>query len=210
MITATNSGTNYVPIAAGTYLARCFAMIQIGTIPVEYNGEIKQQNKVRISWELPTELKEFKEGEGEKPLTISKEFTLSMHEKSTLRHFLESWRGKGFTEAEANNFDVTKLLGKECMLSVIHKDKKVGTGVYAVILSVSTLPKGMTAPPQINLNFEFSFDNFNEATFLQLPDFIKDKMKQSMEYKALKNPQDNEINSECPEPIPQDTDDLPF
>jgi hypothetical protein len=46
---------------------------------------------------------------------ISKEFTLSMHEKSTLRQFLESWRGKAFTEKEALSFDVTALIGKPCL-----------------------------------------------------------------------------------------------
>lgn len=208
-IIATNEGGNYTPIEAGTYAARCFSMIHIGTIPVEYQGEIKQQNKVRISWELPTELKEFKEGEGQKPLVISKEFTLSMHEKSNLRHFLESWRGKGFTDDEAKGFDISKLLGKECMLSIIHKPKNTGGGVYATISSVSTLPKGLVVPPQINQTFEFAYDNFTNERFLALPDFIKDKMKQSQEFKLIANPEVTEIQNNDFHTEGNDSD-LPF
>lgn len=207
-INATNEGNNFFLVEAGTYAARCYSMIHIGTIPVEFQNEIKQQNKVRITWELPTELREFKEGEGEKPIAISKEFTLSMHEKSTLRHFLESWRGKGFTEQEAKCFDITKLLGKECMLSIIHKQKPASVNNYAVISSVSTLPKGMTVPAQINPSFEFSYDNFDEDKFSKLPDFIKDKMKQSVEYKKIANPQEAEIPDNSN--INPNTDDLPF
>ena len=118
-ITATNEGGgNYAPLEAGTYPARCYSMVHIGTIQEEFQGEKKTMNKVRISWELPTELKEFKQGEGEKPYVLSKEFTLSLHEKSSLRAFLKSWRGKDFTEEEAKSFDVTKLLGVTCMLSL--------------------------------------------------------------------------------------------
>ena len=62
MINATNEGgKTFAPIAPGTYPARCYSMVHIGTVTEEYQGEKKEQNKVRITWELPTELKEFKE-----------------------------------------------------------------------------------------------------------------------------------------------------
>jgi len=196
-------------IEAGTYLARCISMISIGTVPVEYKGEIKLQDKVRISWELPTELKEFKEGEGKKPLTISKNYTLSMHPKSNLRKDLEGWRGKGFTDQEAERFDITVLLGKVCQLSIVHQPKKDGSGSYATINSIVTIPKGTTVPPQITPLFEFTYEDFDEGKFNSLPDFLKDEMKKSKEYKKHLNPSDTEITQE--ETIPeQKDDDLPF
>lgn len=71
-ITATSKeGGNFTPLEPGTYLARCYSMIHIGTIQEEFQGEKKTMNKVRITWELPTELKEFKQGEGEKPYSVS-------------------------------------------------------------------------------------------------------------------------------------------
>lgn len=207
MIEASSTSTDFKPVDAGTYVARCYSMVHIGTIETEYMGETKEQNKVRITWELPTELKVFKEEKGEQPQVVSKEFTLSMHEKSNLRKFLESWRGKGFTEEEAKKFDVTKLLGKSCMLSIIHKTSKQGK-IYAEISSISTLPKGMTCPDQINNSFEFTFTPYDVSKFESLPDWLKDKIKQSKEYRAMNEPNHSETQPDVIDV--NNNDDLPF
>ena len=181
---ATNSSVKRELIPADTYVARCYSMIHVGTIEEEIMGETKHLNKVRLTWELPTEMREF---DGvQKPLVISKEYTLSMHEKATLRKDLESWRGLGFTEEEAKSFDVTKLLGIPCMLSVVHTKSKSGD-MYAKIGSISKIMKGMQCPPQFNPSFEFNYtDKFSDEVVEALPDFIKEKIKSSEEYKELK------------------------
>ena len=188
-IIATNKGggNNIEPIPTGNYPARCYSMIHIGTVEENILGTIKIINKVRITWELPTELKVFKEENGEQPIVISKEFTLSMHEKSTLRNYLKNWRGKDFTEEEANAFDITKLIGVPCMLNITHKKSKDGQRTYAEIGSISTMPKGFECPPQINESFIFTYENFNENNFNKLPEFIRLKMITSEEYKKLKS-----------------------
>jgi hypothetical protein len=207
MIKATNKGgSNYEPIAAGTYAARCYQMIHIGTAEENILGQVKKLNKVRITWELPTETKVFKEENGEQPHVISKEFTLSMNEKATLRKFLEGWRGKAFTEKEAESFDITVLLGKPCMLSIIHKQAKNGN-TYAEISSVSSVPKGMNVPEQINPSKELNYDKFDWELFETLPDFIKDKMKQTDEFKFMMQPHETSMKAS----IEMDNDlDLPF
>jgi hypothetical protein len=207
MIKATNKGgSNYEPIAAGTYAARCYQMIHIGTAEENILGQVKKLNKVRITWELPTETKVFKEENGEQPHVISKEFTLSMNEKATLRKFLEGWRGKSFTEKEAESFDITVLLGKPCMLSIIHKQAKNGN-TYAEISSVSSVPKGMNVPDQINPLKELNYDKFDWDLFETLPDFIKDKMKQTDEFKFMMQPHETSMKAS----IEMDNDlDLPF
>ena len=211
MITATNSGSqDHTPVPAGTYAARCYAMIHIGTTEENIMGETKWLNKVRISWELPTELKEFKEGDGEKPYSISKEFTLSMNEKSNLRKFLEGWRGKGFTEDEAKAFDITALLGLPCMLSVIHKTSKKGN-VFADISSCSTLPKGFICPPQINKTLELNYtDHWSALEYSKLPQFIKDKMASSKEFQAVMNPEAIDVPAAPEDDFSNKADDLPF
>ncbi len=176
-------------IPAGSYPARCYSMIELGTNEETYQGVSKMVNKVRITWELPTETMVFKEERGPEPRVISKEFTLSMHEKANLRGFLESWRGKSFTEKEAEAFDVTNLLGVPCLLSITHKAATNGN-TYANISSVSLLPKGMECPEMINERQELSFDDFNQELFDQLPDFIKEKISMSDEYKTLKPSED--------------------
>ena len=208
MATNENTGGSFVLVPAGTHIARCYSMIHIGTGVEMYMGKEKIQNKVRITFELPTELMEFKDGEGKKPMTISKDFTLSMYEKANLRKVLEGWRGKGFTEDEAKAFNVAVLIGKPCMVTVVHQAKKDGSGSYATINSISGLPKGFDCPPQINPSFEWSYENFDEARFNTIPDYIKDKMKLTNEYKAAVAPHNQEAQSDTSHETNIDDDDL--
>lgn len=210
IIATTNSQPKEL-IPAGNYFARCYQMIQIGHVKEVIMGQVKTLNKVRIGWELPTEMRVFNKERGEQPLVIDQEFTLSMHEKSNLRKILASWRGRDFTIEEAGSFDITKLLGKPCMLNIIHKPGVSDpTKIYEKIGSVSPLPKGTKIPDQINATSVLQFDNFDNVLFSSLPDFIKDKIKTSEEFIKMQNPQMNDFTysnvNEMTEPI----DDLPF
>jgi hypothetical protein len=210
-ILATNNSIQRDPIPSGNYIARCYQMIEIGTVSEIIMGKSVILKKVRIGWELPTELKVFKEENGEQPLVISKEYTLSMNEKSNLRKDLKSWRGKDFTEDEAKSFDITNLLGKPCMLNIIHKpSKKDPSRIYEEISGITGIPKGMNAPGQINKLFVLSYDEFNETIFSSLPDFIKNKMQSSLEYAALKQPQHRTMDNVQDDINSGDGDDLPF
>jgi len=206
IIAESTGGSNYEPVEAGTYAARCYSMVYMGTLDESYQGQEKTLKKVRLTFELPTELKVFKEEKGEQPCVLSKDFTLSMHEKSGLRKFLQNWRGKAFTEDEAKKFDITVLLGKPCMLSVIHKTSAANGKTYAEIAGVSTLMKGMAIAEQINPTFEFSVLDWDTEKFEKLPQFLKDKVMKSQEYQAMSNQAMIEkVIAET-----QDCDDVPF
>lgn len=205
IIAENKGGTSFELLPAGNYIARCYSMVHIGTNTEDILGQKKELNKVRITWELPTELKVFKQENGEQPHVISKEYTLSMHEKAALRAMLQSWRGKAFTEVEAEKFDISKLLGVPCMLNVIHKPAKNGN-TYLEISGVTPLPRGFVCPPQINKTFEFSVLDFNQEKFETLTEFLQNKIKTSKEYNNLQN--HSEV-SDVAEQIEQ-TDDLPF
>jgi hypothetical protein len=176
MIKATNTGKTREPIPAGTYLARCYSIAHIGTEFFEYQGEPKQTNKVRFTFELPTKLKVFKEGEEAKPLAIGEEYGISTHEKSNLRKVMNSWRGKDFTEEEVKSFDVTSMISKPCLITISITDKG-----YNKITGISSLMEGQTCPEQINptqlFDYEENFDNLSK-----LPTFIQDKIKKTPEY----------------------------
>lgn len=206
-INATSSGSPRELIEPGNYVARCYKMIQIGTIEENVMGKMKSLHKVRIGWELPTESKVFDQSKGEQPLVIDQEYTLSMYDKSNLRKMLESWRGKGFTEKEAESFDITKLITVPCMLNIIHKTSKSGN-TYEQIAGVTSIPRGMSCPAQINKTMILSFDNFDQAVFNSQPDFVKQKIQSSAEYAKMINPHSKTIKSadDVTEPI----DDLPF
>ena len=173
------------PVPAGTHVARCYQIVEIGHVPEEYQGETKIAHKVRVTWELPDELREFKEGEGQKPMSISKEYTLSTNERATLRHHLDAWRGKPMTDTEAMAFDIEAILGVPCLLNVIRKKSADGKREYANIAGISPLVKGMVCPPQVNPSRVLSFDKFDQDLFLSLPEFIREKIGQSEEYAVL-------------------------
>lgn len=211
MIEATNTGGAQRELTpSGNHIARCYEMIHVGTNKELLPTGEKIMNKVRITWELPGELRVFDEAKGEQPMVISKEYTLSMHEKSNLRKDLESWRGKGFTEDEAKAFDITKLLGVACLVNVIHVIAKSNGNTYANISSITTLIKGMECPAQINPTFEFNYtDKFDPQIVESFPEFIKNKIKTSSEYKdRLDSLQNEHYNNDAP-PV-EEVDDLPF
>lgn len=208
-IYATNSSVQRELIPSGNYIARCYQMIEIGTVSEFIMGKQVTLKKVRIGWELPTETRIFKPENGEQPLVISKEYTLSMNEKSNLRKDLKSWRGKDFTDDEARSFDITKLLGAPCMLNIIHKPSKDQSRVYEEIAGITSIPKGMQTPAQVNKTFVLSYEDFDISVFESLPDFIKTKMKGSLEYAALSQPQHKNMDS-ADDINNEESEELPF
>lgn len=207
-IIAPKSGGSNLPkkvVPAGSHVARCYSMIQIGTVESEYLGEKKTLHKVMIDFELPLETAVFREGEPEKPFVISKEYTLSFHEKSTLRSHLQSWRGKAFTDEEAAKFDITKLVGATCMLNVVHKASADGTKTYANIASISPIPKGLTCPEQVNPTRILAYDSWNQDVFMSLPEWLADKISATPEYKSkfsMEKPVVLDVVSTDEDPLP--------
>jgi len=186
-------------VPSGTHIGRCYSMIDIGTVEWEWQGETKYTHKVRLSFELPNEMRDF--GGEEKPMVIEKEYTKSLHEKANLRRDLEGWRGKSFTNQELSSFDITDVLGSPCNLSIIHKTAKSGNE-FAQIGSISGITKGTKCPDQFNDSFIFNYeDNFNEEWLEQQPEWIQDQIKNTDEYKNKMNQKKFQDTQ---------TDDMPF
>jgi hypothetical protein len=185
-IFAKSSGSNYPKqvTPAGSHVARCYGMLEIGTEESEYKGEKKIGYKVIVDFELPLETAIFREGEAEKPFVISKEYNLSFHEKATLRKDLEAWRGAVFTEAEAESFDITRLVGKACMLNITHKKSADGTKTYANISSISPIPKGLQCPTQVNPTRILSYSDWDQELFMTLPEWLATKITKTPEFNA--------------------------
>lgn len=175
------TGTSYELPPQGTFLARCYQFIHIGTVEDTYMGEVKKFNKIRLSFELPTKTKVFKEGESAKPITVHQEYTLSMGSKANLRKIVEGIIGTTLKDEEAYAFDVESLVGKPCLLTIKHKTSASGK-VRAEISSVTELMEGQVCPDQVNPSKILSFSNFDQVLFETLPNFIKDKIKTSEQY----------------------------
>lgn len=165
-------------------------MIHLGTHESEWQGKKRMKNKVRLSWELPNETHDFGKGV-EEPFAVHKSYTLSLSDKAALRADLENWRGRPFTEAELESFDVAKVLGAACMVTIMHEKK--GENTYANVTAVAALPKvkgpdgkmcPMPVPEPVNPQVEYSIEDHNEGVFQQLPQFMKDEITTSVEWKA--------------------------
>lgn len=182
MTTAPKPKTTYTPAPEGTQLARCYQIIQIGTLQEEYMGKPKMMNKIRLSFELPLKTKIWKEGEPAKPTTVHKEYTFSMAEKANLRKLVEGMIGTTLVDTEAYAFDIESLVGMECLLNLKHKTSVSGN-VRAEIASASPLMEGQTCPPQFNPSNILMYSAWDQTKFEALPDFLKEKMMESEEFK---------------------------
>ncbi len=170
--------TQFEVVPAGNHVARLYEIIHIGTIPTTFKGEEKMTDKIRLTFELCNERKEFKEGEGEKPFSISREFTYSFGAKGHLRPFIEGLTGEKILDDE--HPDLEALLGKACLLNVVHADSDGRT--YANIQNASPLPKGMEAPDIFNETRALDINSIPFEELDALPEFIQKKMKSSEEY----------------------------
>ena len=96
---ASDSGGNgnYKRVPPGAYIGRCYSLIDLGTQLTSGQYGEKLQHKIRIGWEL---FGEDENGEAltidvdgkTMPMTISKSYTVSLHEKAGLRKDLAAWR----------------------------------------------------------------------------------------------------------------------
>lgn len=172
---------------AGTHIARAYQVIDLGTTTKEWPGRpARKTREIRISWELPNEKAVFSPDKGEEPFSVHRTYTLSLSEKANLRHDLESWRSRPFSEAELAKFDVAKILGTACMVTVQQVTK--GENTYANVTAVTALPKGMPAPAAVNKPVEYSLESHDEAVFAALPDFLKEIIQKSDEWKSAREP----------------------
>lgn len=185
-LTATGSNKEFKPVPEGNHMARCYRVIDLGTQDVEFQGEPKLMHKVLIAWELSGEADDGTQLQTDKgdPMTVSKQYTLSLSKKANLRADLESWRGKAFTDDELKGFDIGQLLGAYCMVTVKH-DKK-GDKTYTNVASVARWPAALK-----NSKFEarygnqlFDVDNPDKQMFEDFPDWLKEKIESCMEWRG--------------------------
>ena len=180
------SNSTHTPAPAGTHVARCIWMLDLGTQTDNFQGRDTVARKMILGFELPNETHVYRQEDGEQPFIVSREFRTSLHKKASLRVFLEGWRGRAFTDEELKGFDLSVLAGKECMVSVIHKTSGSGK-LRAEITNASRIMKGSVCPASVLpvRLFSLNDETFNIDTFNRLPEWIQDKITKSPEYREL-------------------------
>ena len=209
LIAKNTSTSTFEPLEAGAYPAICSAIIDIG---MQYNKAFDKENhKVIITFESPSETYETEEGT--KSRSISGEYTLSLSDRSNLRRMLEAWRGRAFTPEELEGFDLENILGLPCLVTIVN-ETNLNTGkTYSNIGGVSKMMKGLPTPVgrEEPLLFDLMADNMT-AILPTLPEWIKNKIFESSTYKELTGNRAEELIKELAEtaPIAASADDLPF
>lgn len=198
---ATSNETGPRPLPSpGTHVARCVSVIDMGTHTGEYAGKAIRRHKVRLTWELPCETAVFRAENGEQPFVVSKLYTLSLHEKSALRHDLESWRSRQFTEEELAGFDIRKLLNTPCLLAIVHQEKDART--FANIVSVSQLAKGLECPQAYNPLVHYEIEQGRDGVYELFPEWLRNKIAECEEWEVTTADQDERPGEE--------KDEIPF
>ena len=125
-------------------------------------------------------------------------------EKTLPWSFLDAWRGKAFTDQELAAFDLVKIVGTGCMLSIIHRE--FNSKIYADVAGVAAIPKGLGTPELSEPALVFDLDNASDEEINALPEWIGKIVKNSENYKE-RSVQPPEMEDIPPE---DSLEDIPF
>lgn len=183
----TKSASSFTPAPVGMHLARCFRVIDLGTQKTSWQGVEKFNQKILIQFEIHSEDADgnpLLTDKGE-PLSISKRYTFSFYENSTLCKDLGSWRGSPFTKQERDaGVNLEKLLGVWAMLNVT---KELGSDgkEYTNIETINPVPaqiKKVGLPEAHNDTLIYSIEKSGQQDFDKLSEGVKKTIQNSPEW----------------------------
>ncbi len=171
-----SAGGSSAPMSEGTKVAVCVGVVDLGTHHSDFYNKDKRQ--IAIMFEVPEE-RWTADGVDESRI-ITGIVGASLHEKATLRKWLEAWFEKKLKDGQRVEFK--NLLSQPCQLSIVHK--QVGDRTYSNIAAIMALPKAMkkSAPKLEREPWFFSLDDGDEPP-VNLPEWMVTKIKDSAEYK---------------------------
>jgi hypothetical protein len=175
-IVVSADGSSRQPAPQGTHMAYCFGIYDLGTQTGSFNGKPKISKKLWLHFELMTE----KDAEG-KPVVVGSFFPANLNgDNNSLRKMLEQWRGRQFTPEELKGFDLRNIVGKPCMVTIIHETKDTKT--RDKLAGITQLPKGITAPTaMVHPKTILDLDAFDKTVYDSLPKFLQDFIYKSPE-----------------------------
>lgn len=175
-------------IPDGRYPARVLQLIQIGSQRFEKNGKEWFSPQILVGFEFPTLTYENREEE-EVSNIKSATYFLSLNPAKNgvvgLREIIDGLRGSSeYTEEELENFEIAKFLGKECMVTLAGVESR--GAVYQNVVKVEPFTSdGNEILPKFRTPILVTIDDFKDLDSLDLPEWIKDKIRASEEYKQV-------------------------
>lgn len=174
MVVKSEGNSEIKQLEPGVYTGIATSIIDLGVQENTMFGN--KQRKAIIVWNIVGET--VKVNDEILPRVMSKEYTMSLGEKSTLRKDLEAWRGKPFTTEELKGFDLRNILNVPCQLQINQQDKNGKT--YVNIAAIMAIPKGMKVEP-ITDTYVFDIDESETwNNYDKIPNWIKEKIKKAL------------------------------
>jgi len=200
---ASSGGGGYEQVPPGTHRAVCYKIVDGGTLMEGFQGEPERpRHCVFLFWELP----DVRMGD-DRPMSIFKQYTLSLNENSGLHKDLKSWRGKSFTPKELEGFDLQNVLGVSCDIEVEH-NANGNAKVVSIFKPDGGAKKTATVNDQVAFDIdvycaEFAGNSSPESKahcdmFEDLPRFICTRIETSLEMQAAIRKGDKADKAEKP------------
>lgn len=117
-------GSEFIPAPSGVQPAVCVDVVDLGMV----DGAFGTKHKVKVVWEIAATMQDGRR------FIVQKQYTASLHEKSSLAIDLKTWRGRALTTDEVKGFDLERIVGVPCQLVIVHNEKDGQT--YANIQTI--------------------------------------------------------------------------
>ena len=172
----------------GSTSRRVTVCVNIGLQEDKFKGVTKVQGKFILTWEFPNLLIEVEKEDGAKvmePRVMSITYTASLSDKGKFYAHLMSWLGRTVSGDELRNFDPAELVGKPCLMQVVHESKDGIT--RDKVATITPIPDGLTAPAQFNASLIYDYDYVNQVwpAFPEaMPEWMGEKIKVSKQWKV--------------------------
>lgn len=193
-VTVKDTSQSFTPAPEGQHLAVAVDVIDLGERVETYQGADPQlRHKVAIVYQID----ETNPDTG-KRFEIAVEKTASFHARSGLRKWVESWRGKAYSDEEAKTkgAPLHKMVGVNGLIVVEHRTSQKGR-VYGLASNITPKPKSMNAIEPLD---------YERAEF-----WTKRKEEYATAAAAFKATVSQNGSAPPPsEPPPDEDDDLPF
>jgi hypothetical protein len=125
--------SSFVPPPNGLHNAVCVDVVDLGVV----NTNFGPKPQVRISFEIDKLMPPDPRNPAvQKPYVASRWFTKSIGKKANLRKFAEDWRGRQFTPAELEKFDLEKMLNAPAQILIqpsVRADGSTSNGITAIM-----------------------------------------------------------------------------
>ena len=159
------------PVPPGTHPCVCFGVVDFGDQLNKIAN--KYQRRIRFLWEVSDVM----DSEG-KPRELSREFTATFDKRGSLRGFLTGWLGIPDSEEALGELEVFNLIGVPGFMTVVLNE----TGEFSNITALSPLVAGYPAPQATRPPIRWDMEQWNDAVFNALPEWIQARIKLSTQY----------------------------